>query len=114
VDEAVANPFFSHEELSELLANAGVLPMFGFPTRVRELFHQRVSKRSELDRSVLSDRPMNMAVASFSPGSLVVKDGRSTSASASRPIGSRVPRRFQPTHSTRPGWPSAAAGTASG
>ncbi len=76
VDEAVANPFFSHEELSELLANAGVLPMFGFPTRVRELFHQRVSKRAEIDRSVLSDRPMNMAVASFSPGSLVVKDGK--------------------------------------
>lgn len=76
VDEAVANPFFSHDELSELLANAGVLPMFGFPTRVRDLFHQRVLKRSELDRSVLSDRPMNMAVASFSPGSLVVKDGK--------------------------------------
>lgn len=76
VDEALANPFFSHDELSELLANAGVLPMFGFPTRVRELFHQRVFKRSELDRSTLSNRPMNMAVASFSPGSLVVKDGK--------------------------------------
>src|SRR5690606_1576737 len=37
IDEAVGNPYFGHEELSELLANAGVLPMFGFPTRVRPL-----------------------------------------------------------------------------
>ena len=38
IERAVENPYFVHAELSELLANAGVLPMFGFPTRVRALY----------------------------------------------------------------------------
>lgn len=32
IDDAKANPYFAHEELSELLANAGILPMFGSHT----------------------------------------------------------------------------------
>jgi DEAD/DEAH box helicase domain-containing protein len=31
-------PRYTQDALSELLANAGLLPMFGFPTRVRPLF----------------------------------------------------------------------------
>ena len=42
IDEAVASPYYRQAELSELLANAGVLPMFGFPTRVRELWRRWV------------------------------------------------------------------------
>ena len=34
----VADPRYTHTALSEQLANAGLLPMFGFPTRVRLLF----------------------------------------------------------------------------
>ena len=75
IDEAVSNPFFAHAELSELLANAGVLPMFGFPTRVRDLYSARVKDLADRDRSTLSSRPMNMAVTTFSPGTIVVKDG---------------------------------------
>jgi DEAD/DEAH box helicase domain-containing protein len=75
IDEAVENPFFRHEELSELLANAGVLPMFGFPTRVRDLYSGRIKEKDDLSTKTLSQRPMNMAVTSFAPGTIAVKDG---------------------------------------
>jgi DEAD/DEAH box helicase domain-containing protein len=62
IDEAVANPFFAHAELSELLANAGVLPMFGFPSRVRDLYSGRMRDKADRDLRTLTTRPMNMAV----------------------------------------------------
>ncbi|WP_439939896.1 DEAD/DEAH box helicase [Nocardia sp. N13] len=71
IDEAQLDPLLTHADLSERLANAGVLPMFGFPTRVRSLFypegHGRVHE--------VSDRPLGQAVSMFSPESLVIRDG---------------------------------------
>jgi len=75
IDEAVGNEFYSHAELSELLANAGVLPMFGFPTRVRTLYSGKVSSWTDLDANSLTDRPMDMAITAFAPGAITVKDG---------------------------------------
>ena len=47
------DPRFPQNALSERLANAGILPMFGFPTRTRYLFHApprgaapRIARRS--------------------------------------------------------------------
>jgi DEAD/DEAH box helicase domain-containing protein len=62
-------------ELSELLATAGVLPMFGFPTRARNLYGSRVRTRDDLERAVIADRPLDMAVSAFAPGAFVVRDG---------------------------------------
>ena len=45
INAVVADPLFTHADLSERLANAGVLPMFGFPTRVRELVPKRGGSR---------------------------------------------------------------------
>lgn len=75
VDRTVAEPLFVQVELSELLANAGVLPMFGFPTRVRSLYGSRPSGASSLEDASISDRALDMAVGSFAPGAVVVKDG---------------------------------------
>lgn len=75
IDGAKANPYFGHGELSELLANAGVLPMFGFPTRVRTLYCRRVSRKSESEQSIVSDRELGMSISTFAPGAVVVKDG---------------------------------------
>ena len=75
VDGAISNPYFGHEELSELLANAGVLPMFGFPTRVRPLYSRRLSRKSEADQFIVSDRELGMSISAFAPGAVVVKDG---------------------------------------
>lgn len=71
IDKAVSDPALTQHELSELLANAGVLPMFGFPTKVRTLYDVKAAP----DRRELSDRSLELAVSMFSPGSQVVRDG---------------------------------------
>lgn len=75
IDEAVASPFYHQTELSELLANAGVLPMFGFPTRVRELWSRWIKSRQDLEQFSISSRALDVAIANFSPGSEVVREG---------------------------------------
>ncbi|MGW4676930.1 DEAD/DEAH box helicase [Micromonospora taraxaci] len=75
IDTALNNPFYQQNELSEVLANAGVLPMFGFPTRVRNLYKHYPKDKRELIDLVVSDRSLDMAVASFVPGAEVVRDG---------------------------------------
>lgn len=74
IDDAVSSPWFNHVELSQLLASAGVLPMFGFPTRVRPLYGGRVRNYSDLDDQVVTDRSMDIAISQFSPGREIVKD----------------------------------------
>jgi len=75
IDEAVENPYFGHAELSELLANAGVLPMFGFPTRVRPLFSRQLRTAGDAERYTVADRDLGMSITAFAPGAVVVKDG---------------------------------------
>ena len=60
------------EQLSERLAARGVLPMFGFPTRVRHLFHAPPS-RLPPERGVI-DRQLDIAISQFAPGAQSVKD----------------------------------------
>lgn len=75
IDEAVANPYFQHAELSELLANAGVLPMFGFPTRVRPLYSKQLRGAGDVEKHTVADRDLRMSITAFAPGAVVVKDG---------------------------------------
>jgi len=75
IDSAVERTSPPPAELSELLATAGVLPMFGFPTRVRPLYSSSMRRRSDIGKAELSDRPLDMAVSSFAPGAQVVCDG---------------------------------------
>lgn len=75
IDDAVANPYFGHRELSEMLANAGVLPMFGFPTRVRALYSKRLRRKEDVAWATVADRDLGMSVTAFAPGAVVVKDG---------------------------------------
>ncbi|GAB3085700.1 DEAD/DEAH box helicase [Isoptericola nanjingensis] len=73
VDDAVDDPAQTQRALSERLANAGVLPMFGFPTRVRYLYRTDATGRTTAEE--LSDRPLSQAVSLFAPGAQVVRDG---------------------------------------
>lgn len=75
VSDVVSDSRFIQEELSERLATAGLLPMFGFPTRVRSLFNPTV-RSGQVDKAVVSDRPIDHAVWSFSPGAEIPKDKR--------------------------------------
>ena len=69
------NGSFTQEALSERLANAGLLPMFGFPTRVRLLFTQwpRFSNPWPPEHGTV-DRELDVAISQFAPGSETVKD----------------------------------------
>ena len=62
-------------ELSAALARNGILPMFGFPTRVRSLWNAPIRNRTSMRDDVVSDRSLDMAISSFAPGAQVVKDG---------------------------------------
>lgn len=64
-----------NEELSHALALAGILPMFGFPTRVRNLYSHRPKDRRELDEAIVADRSLDMAISNYAPGNEIVKDG---------------------------------------
>lgn len=74
IDAAVANPSLIQRELSQRLAAAGILPMFGFPTRVRPLYGRRPKGARDDDAAKVSDRAMDMAISSFAPGAEVLKD----------------------------------------
>lgn len=66
--EAVKNPNFVATTLAHRLAEAGVLPMFGMPTSVRELYFKLPYGSLEREAKSLN-RPADQAIADFSPGS---------------------------------------------
>ena len=74
VSESIATFGAFESELSKLLALAGVLPMFGFPSKVRALYDQKVSHFKNLESATVSDRSLNIAISAYAPGSQVVRD----------------------------------------
>ena len=75
IDNVVATSL-RHRPLSERLASNGVLPMFGFPTRTRYLYHggpPRSDRGWPPERGVV-DRDLDIAISQFAPGAQTVKD----------------------------------------
>ena len=73
-DVAAESP--DHHPLSERLASNGILPMFGFPTKVRYLYHggpPQMSGGWPPERGVV-DRHLDIAISQFAPGAQTVKD----------------------------------------
>lgn len=73
IDDATTNPNFSGASLSTRLASAGILPMFGFPTRVRLLYHAPPSTRDWPPEDKI-DRELDIAISQFAPCSETVKE----------------------------------------
>ena len=48
--------------------------MFGFPTRVRYLFHKRPNAGNKWPPEDVIDRPLDLAISQFAPGSESVKE----------------------------------------
>lgn len=71
ISEIASSDEFTQEYLSERLANAGLLPMFGFPTRTRNLY---LSEPKKLPAEDVVSRDIDMALNSFAPGHEIVKD----------------------------------------
>lgn len=76
ITAAANDPLLVQDALSERLANVGLLPMFGFPTRVRYLFHERPAGGYDWppDEGVV-DRDLDLAISQFAPCAETVKDG---------------------------------------
>jgi DEAD/DEAH box helicase domain-containing protein len=74
IDKIAANDqLYPQDFLSERLANGGLLPMFGFPSRVRQLYLKRPRFPNDIPDSGIS-RPLEIAISQFAPGSETVKD----------------------------------------
>lgn len=69
------DPSYTQDFLSERLANAGLLPMFGFPTRVRAMYCRWPSSaRNWPPEHGIVDRDLDLAISQFAPRSETVKD----------------------------------------
>lgn len=63
--------------LAHSLAEQGGLPMYGMPTRVRDLYiSNREAGATRESKWVTIDRDLDLAVFEFAPGSVIVKDKR--------------------------------------
>jgi ATP-dependent helicase YprA (DUF1998 family) len=60
-----------HANLAQRLAESGVLPMFGFPTRERLLYQNKPHGREVTSKI---GRQIDIAISEFAPGSEIVKD----------------------------------------
>jgi DEAD/DEAH box helicase domain-containing protein len=74
VDEVLDQPAaHANAQVADLLATGGLLPMFGFPTRVKQLYTAPLSGSPQEVSSNIS-RDVTMALSAFAPGTELVKD----------------------------------------
>ena len=71
INEAVSDISINKEFLSEQLAEKGILPMFGMPTRSRNFHHLLRGKTCST-----IDREETVAITDFAPGAVRTKDKR--------------------------------------
>lgn len=77
MNEALSNVQITSDDIAETLAEAGLLPMYGMPTRLRELYSGFTWNNNSLTSEVSSvSRDIEMAVTSFAPKAQVTKDKR--------------------------------------
>lgn len=76
IDKAVADFSVVAESLAECLAEDGVLPMYGMPTRDRLLYHSFRYEKGNVISDELSSvsRPIDQAISAFAPGASITKD----------------------------------------
>lgn len=69
IDESVSKYKNEFDRLSELLANAGLLPMFGYPTKTRNLLID-----NNIAHKDLVNRDLDIAISQFAPKAETVRD----------------------------------------
>jgi hypothetical protein len=94
IDRLAGDPEIASAGLAERLAEGAVLPMFGMPSRVRDLFHGLEFRPKKHTYTI--DRDLDLAVTEFAPGSQRTKDKQ-----VHEPVGFTAPilvraGRFQP------------------
>ena len=78
IEEAICNENIATADTAQLLAEAGILPMYGMPTRNRELYSGFLYDDSDTPIESLSSvsRDIEMAITAFAPGAQITKDKR--------------------------------------
>lgn len=78
INAAVNNENIAAEDTAQLLAEAGILPMYGMPTRNRELYSGFIYDSNDQPEEQLSSvsRDIEMAITAFAPKAQVTKDKR--------------------------------------
>ena len=66
----------SHKPLGEFLAEHGLLPMYGMPTRIKPLYMGAKQEGSSAPEFSTVDREQDLAIFEFAPGRSLVRDKR--------------------------------------
>lgn len=76
INNAVQDNSVVAEYLAECLAEDGVLPMYGMPTRDRLLYHSfKIKKGNHVSEEISTvSRPIDQAITAFAPGASITKD----------------------------------------
>jgi len=74
VDSCIQNSEITASRLSECLAEGAILPMYGMPSRIRNLYHGRSTSRQSMPISI--DRELDLSITDFAPGAQKTKDKR--------------------------------------
>lgn len=77
---------------AQAIAEAGLLPMYGMPTSIRNFYHQGTLVRNQQNYQEkytgVIDRPVEQSIVEFAPGAIKTKDGGEyTSAGLTIPLG---------------------------
>jgi hypothetical protein len=70
VNSIIQNEEIATDDIAEKLAEGGILPMFGMPTTVKNMYHGLSQNLEPLS----VDRPQAMAIYEFAPGAQKTKD----------------------------------------
>lgn len=70
----VVDHALSHRDLSQQLAEQGLLPMYGMPTRQRYLYVEEPQNLDSTDEMTI-DRDAEIAISEFAPGGSIIRDG---------------------------------------
>ncbi|WP_293123713.1 DEAD/DEAH box helicase [Microcoleus sp. bin38.metabat.b11b12b14.051] len=73
INECANNLELTGDGLAERLAEGGIMPMYGMPSRVRDLYHHEPSRKQKVSTI---NRDLDLAVSEFAPGSEKTKDKR--------------------------------------
>jgi hypothetical protein len=93
IDQVLLRPEVLREGLGHSLAEAGLLPMYGMPTRVRSLYTGARQAGNGIEWRTI-DRELDVAVHEFAPGSVIIKDKRAhLTVGFTGPMGSPQPGR---------------------
>lgn len=86
MDDAIRNS--ASGDNAQAIAEAGLLPMYGMPTSIRNFYHQGKFVNNQEKYTGVIDRPVEQSIVEFAPGAMKTKDGGEyTCAGLTIPLG---------------------------